>query len=167
MKIKGRNRTITNRLVFSTVKRRGVKRLLPYDWKRDILSRFRLRWGALKKFDDDHGFFLSSGITFNLLICLIPLILLLLGLLGTYLYNDQEVFNHFRRYLENAAPSLDPSIMPNMAAIIHARKAVGILGLAGLIWASTWVFSSLRIALNAVFQVQKGRRFLRGKAIDL
>ena len=47
----------------------------------------------------DHGFFLSSGITFNLLICLIPLSLLLLALAGTYLYSDQDVLSHIRDYL--------------------------------------------------------------------
>jgi membrane protein len=51
--------------------------------------------------------------------------------------------------------------------IIRDRKIVGILGMGGLIWTSTWVFSSLRTALNIIFQVEKGRGILRGKAIDL
>ena len=59
--------------------------------ERGILSKFGLFWSALKKFDGDHGFLLSAGITFNLLICLVPLILLLLALLGVYLYSDREV----------------------------------------------------------------------------
>ena len=121
----------------------------------------------LKKFDDDHGFFLSSGITFNLLICLVPFILLLLGLLGTYLYSYREVLNHIQRYFENVFPSLDPRIMKNILRIIRDRKIVGILGIGGLVWTSTWVFSSLRTALNIVFQVEKGRSILCGKAIDL
>ena len=70
----------------------------------------RLFWGALKKFDSDQGFFLASAITFNFLICLIPLILLLLGLIGTYLYSDQEIFRQVQRYFEIAFPSLDPRI---------------------------------------------------------
>jgi membrane protein len=41
------------------------------------------------------------------------------------------------------------------------------LGIGGLVWTSTWVFSSLRTALNIVFQVEKGRGILRGKGIDL
>jgi membrane protein len=137
------------------------------DLKKWILSKFGLFWSALKKFDDDHGFFLSSGITFNLLICLVPLILLLLALVGIYLYSDREVLNHIRRYFENAVPTLDPKIMRNVLRIIRDRKIVGILGIGGLIWTSTWVFSSLRTALNMIFQVEKDRGILRGKAIDL
>ena len=136
-------------------------------WYKAIKKRSPIFWRALKKFDKDHGFFLSSGITFNLLICLIPLILLLLALLGTYLYSYREVLNHIRRYLENAFPSLDPRIMDNLLRIIRHRKIVGVLGIGGLVWTSTWVFSSLRTALNIVFQFREGRGILRGKGIDL
>jgi membrane protein len=149
------------------MKRLGVRHLKRINRSKLFLPKLRFLWAALKKFDGDHGFFLSSGITFNLLICLFPLILLLLALLGTYLYSDREVISHIRRYLEDAVPSLDPKIMKNIFTIIRARKMVGILGIGGLIWASTWVFSSLRIALNIVFGVEKERGILRGKAIDL
>jgi membrane protein len=136
-------------------------------WRKGLKKKLRLPWGVLTKFNDDHGFFLSSGITFNLLICLIPFILLLLALLGTYLYSFREVLNHIRHYLENAFPSLDPKIMNNILRIIRDRKIVGGVGIVGLVWTSTWVFSSLRTALNIVFQVETGRGILRGKGIDL
>jgi membrane protein len=57
--------------------------------------------------------------------------------------------------------------MRNILKIMRDRKIVGILGVAGLIWSSTWVFSSLRIALNTVFQVEKGRGMIGGAGIDL
>ena len=133
---------------------------------KDYPSLFRLFWEALKKFDGDHGFFLASGITFNLLICLIPLILLLLALVGTYLFSDQEVLNHVRHYFEGAVPSLDPGIMENLSTIIQDRKIVGILGIGSLIWVSSWVFNSFRTALNIVFQVEKSRSLLWGIAVD-
>ncbi len=136
-------------------------------WRKAIGKRLHFLWEALKKFDDDNGFFLSSGITFNLLICFVPLLLLLLALVGTYLSSDREVLDHLQRYIESAIPSLDPRIMENILRIIHHREIVGGLGIVGLAWTSTWVFSSLRTALNAVFQVEKRRGILRGKAIDL
>ena len=64
---------------------------------------FGLLWQALRKFNDDNGFFLSSGITFNILINLIPFTMLLLALVGTYLYNDQEVLNHMKAYFKGNA----------------------------------------------------------------
>jgi membrane protein len=133
----------------------------------EVLAKLHLVWKALKKFNDDHGFFLSSGITFNLLICLVPITLLFLSVAGIYLYSDREVFGYIRSYFENAVPTLDPRIMKNIFRIIRDRKIVGLLGIGGLIWTSTWVFTSLRIALNIVFRADKGRGVLRGKAVDL
>ena len=134
---------------------------------RKVLKTLRLLWRALKKFNDDNGFFLCSGITFNLLLCLVPLLLLLLALLGAYLYSDREVLNYIQHYLEDTVPALDPRITEDLLTIIQDRKIVGILGIVGLVWTSTWVFSSLRTALNIVFQVERGRGILREKTIDL
>ena len=132
-----------------------------------ILKNFGLLWQALRKFNDDRGFFLSSGITFNILINLIPFIMLLLALVGAYLYNDQEVLNHIRAYFRDVAPALDPKIMKNLMDVIQNRQIVGILGFVGFLWFSTCVFGSLRIALNIVFQVEKRRGMLLGIGIDL
>jgi membrane protein len=132
-----------------------------------ILKNFGLLWQALRKFNDDNGFFLSSGIAFNILINLIPFIMLLLALVGTYLYNDQEVLDHIRAYFRDVAPALDPKVMENLTDVMQNRRIVGILGFVGLLWFSTWVFSSLQIALNIVFRVEKSRGILRGIAIDL
>jgi membrane protein len=132
-----------------------------------ILRNFGYLWPALKKFNTDNGFFLSSGITFNLLINLIPFIMLLLASVGTFLYNDQEVLNHIRAYFRDVAPALDPKIAKNLTTIIQNRHIVGVIGFIGLLWFSTWVFSSLRIAFDVVFRVEKGRGMLRGIGIDL
>lgn len=132
-----------------------------------IFKNFGLLWQTLRKFNDDNGFFLSSGIAFNILINLIPFILLLLALVGTYLYNDQEVLNHIRAYIRNVAPALDPKIIGSLMDLIESRQIVGILGFVGLLWFSTWVFASLRIALDIVFRVEKSRGMLGAIGIDL
>jgi membrane protein len=146
-----------------------MKRIHSIRFKRlkKILKNFGLLWQALRKFNNDNGFFLSSGIAFNILINLIPFIMLLLALVGTYLYNDQEVLNHIRAYFRDVAPTVDPKIMKNFMDVIQSRRIVGILGFVGLLWTSTWVFSSLRIALNIVFRVEKSQGMLRGIGVDL
>jgi membrane protein len=137
------------------------------NWIKEVVNQLRLLLAALRKFYDDKGFFLSSGITFNLLMGLIPLTLLLLALAGTYLYSDRAVLSHLSQHLKDMLPSVDPGIMNNILAIVQDRKIVGILGIVGLIWTATCVFSSLRTALNIVFQVEVGQGILKGKAIDL
>jgi membrane protein len=146
-----------------------MKRIHSIRFKRlkKFLKNFGLLWQALRKFNDDNGFFLSSGIAFNILINLIPFIMLLLALVGAYLYNDQEVLNHIRAYFRDVAPALDPKIMRNLTDVIQNRQIVGILGFVGLLWISTWVFGSLRIVLNIVFRVEKSRGMLQGIGVDL
>lgn len=128
---------------------------------------FGLIWQALKKFNGDNGFFLSSGIAFNILVNLIPFIVVLLALAGAYLYNAQEVLNHIRAYFRYVIPALDPDIMKKLIDVIQNRQIVGILGFVSLLWFSTFVFGSLRIALNIVFRVEKSGGILRGIGIDL
>jgi len=127
----------------------------------------RLLWVAGTKFKNDNGFFLSSGIAFNILINLIPFMILLLALIGSYLYKDQEVLVQIRAYLRNVAPTIDPKIMKSLIDVIRDRQAIGILGFAGLIWFSTWIFSSLQITFNIVFGVTKPRTIMWAIAIDL
>jgi membrane protein len=138
---------------------------------KDILRRighpFSLLWKSAKEFDQDHGFFLASGIAFNVLIYLIPFTLLLLAMVGKYLYDDQEVLRHIHGYLRSFAPSIDPAVMENLFDLVQGRNIVGFLGIGSLIWVSSLVFSSLRTALNMVFGVEKGRSVLRGLGIDL
>jgi len=135
-------------------------------WGERVFSKFRLFLDALKKFDEDHCFLLSSGIAFALLLCLIPLLLLGLALIGSYLFSDQEVLNHIREYVQDMFPTQDPRITESILEIVQDRQVVGIVGLGGLLWTSTWVFSSLSSALNIIFRVKKDRSLLWGKAVD-
>lgn len=133
----------------------------------DFFRNLALLGPSLRKFRDDNGFFLSSGIAFNILINLIPLILLLSALIATYLYNDREVLDHIRSYLRGVAPTLDSRIIQDLMDIIETRQMVGILGFVGLVWFSTFVFGSLQVALDIVFRVEKSRGLLHGIGIDL
>ena len=132
-----------------------------------FLKNLGFLWQALKKFSEDNGFFLSSGIAFNILISLIPFIMLLLALVGTYLYNDQDVLNHFRSYSNEVAPTLGPKVMKTLTDVVQNRQIVGIVGFVCLLWISTQIFSSLRIVLDIVFRAEKRRGMLRGIVTDL
>ena len=135
-------------------------------WGERVAGNFHLFLDALKRFNEDHCFLLSSGIAFVLLLCIIPLLLLVLALIGTFLLSDQEVLNHVSDYLKTMFPSLDPRLTESILRIVQDRRIVGILGIGGLLWTSTWVFSSLRSALDIIFRVKKDLSLLRGKAVD-
>lgn len=126
----------------------------------------RLLWSSIKKFMSDQGFFLASGITFNVILSLIPLILLFLSLSGRYLYTHAEIVVHIKNYLHNALPNLDPKIEENIFHVIQHRRISGALGLFLLAWTSIMVFGTIRASLNMIFKVE-GRGFVHGMAVDL
>ncbi len=127
----------------------------------------RFLGAAVRKFDQDRGFFLASGIAFQVLLCLVPFTLLLLSFAGSYLFTHERLIDYFGRYLERAAPALDPAVRRNLLEIVSHRGATGLLGTVGLLWLATTVFGWLRIALNTIFDVPKARGTLRGLGLDL
>lgn len=127
----------------------------------------RIFWSALRKFDADQGFFLAAGIAFNILLSIIPLILLLLSLIGTYLYSDAEVLEHLADYFKGLFPTTDPRIMSNLLNIVQTRTSAGVIAVAALIWTAGMLFNSLRISLDFIFGVGRKRGTLRGWVVDL
>jgi membrane protein len=128
---------------------------------------FRLLVDVYHKFEEDHGLLLAAGIVFSILMCIIPIFLLILAFAGTYLVDHRELLNYLLQYAATLFPALDPQITKNLSRIIQDRQIVGILGMGGIVWGATWVFSNLRSALNLIFGVKKGRGLLRGKLVDL
>jgi len=135
--------------------------------RRVLGAGLRILWSAIRKFDADSGFFLASGLAFNLLLSVVPGMLLLLSLAGTYLYSDAEVTEHIAQYFRDLVPTLDPKIMGNLMGIIQGRRVAGAIAVAGLVWTASMAFGSLRTSLDIVFGVQKGRGTVRGKTVDL
>lgn len=127
----------------------------------------RLSWTAIRKFGRDKGFFLAAALAFSILLSLIPLGLLFLSIMGTWLARDADVAAHLGQYFTTWAPTLDPQTRENLLGIVRHRRIVGVLGLAGLVWTSTMVFSSLRISLNVIFGVLRSRDTLRALAVDI
>jgi len=131
------------------------------------LKDFGLLWPALRKFNDDNGFFLSSGIAFNLLMNLIPFIMLLLALVGL-ISTTTKMCSIISCLFERCGSGIGSKDYGKpWRNVMQNRQIVGILGFVGLLWISTWVFGSLRIALNIVFRVEKSPGMLQGIGIDL
>jgi len=131
------------------------------------MESMRLLWRALVKFDRDRGLFLASGIAFQALLCLVPFTLLVLSFAGTYFISDDQAIVHVGRYLEQAAPALDPAIRRGLLEIIGQRGTYGVVGTIGLLWIATTLFGWLRIALNDIFGVSEPKGTVRGLLQDL
>jgi membrane protein len=125
---------------------------------------------TLVSFYDDQMTQHAAALTYYALMSLFPAVLLalsLLGLLGQY----PETYNAIIGYLREVAPAsvvdpLDRSLRGALQSKGTAATALAISVVVAL-YGTTGALEAARRALNVIFEVDSGRRFLHRKAIDV
>ena len=124
---------------------------------------------ALKAFSDDQMTQHAAAISFYALMSLFPALLLaisLLGIIGQY----PETYDAIMGYLRDIAPPA--AIVPLDASLRQALQSEGTAATAFVVslllglYGATGVLEACRRALNVVFEVERGRSFVRRKLID-
>ena len=128
--------------------------------------------GFLRRLWDKAGrdeiFFLSSGITFNVLICIVPLLLLAISILGYVVASSSEAYATTLAMVQDVLPVSGEEVRTLLLSLIPERTRLGVVGLLALVWASTRLFGSLRTVLFVIFELDDADRMsiLRGKLHD-
>jgi membrane protein len=128
--------------------------------------------GFLRRLWDKAGrdeiFFLSSGITFNVLVCIVPLLLLGISILGYVVASSREAYDTTLAMVQDVLPVSGEEVRTLLLSLIPERGRLGVVGLLVLVWASTRLFGSLRTVLFVVFELDDADRMsiLRGKLHD-
>lgn len=102
---------------------------------------------AILTLDGARGLEAAATMAFFALFSLFPLLLLLVVLGGTALkhsLSSEQILEEALRFL----PVSRDLVRGNLVAILESRRTVGIVGLVGLLWASTSVFTTLIHNLN-------------------
>lgn len=122
-----------------------------------------------RKFQNDNGLFLASGLAFNLLLYLIPLALIMISVLGYTVLESQEAVDEVQSVIRQFSPRSEQTLSETVAAIGADRGLLGIIGFFSFLLLSTMVFGSTRHVLNTIFQAGPGRSrsLLRGAVHDL
>jgi membrane protein len=116
--------------------------------------------GLYNRLGDENVFFLSSGIAFNGILCLIPLLLLVTSLLGIVINSSIVPIQKIDELLNTAIPSqpysqqITTALKSVIRDIIRYRSTFGIYGIAILIWTSASMFSSIRHVLNQIYKLK-------------
>lgn len=137
-------------------------------------------YGIYVRFIEDDILFLASGIAFNIIFCLIPLLLLFSSLIGSVLNlasqqagSTQIVTENIQEIISKALPNRPyASEVSHLAGrIIHDlvefRKSMGIIGLLVLIYTSTSLFSSVRSALHKIYHIASSHSILIAQLKDI
>ncbi|MFM7774675.1 MAG: YihY/virulence factor BrkB family protein [Candidatus Kapaibacterium sp.] len=119
-----------------------------------------------------HIFLLAAGISFNVALCVFPVLLVGVYVAGRFV--DVEVATAvLQKTLYDTLPAtqstraLVVSILDEIQTIRNTSSTAGFVGLIVLVWTSSALFSSLRTGLNAIFSIPTPKFFLVYKLKDL
>lgn len=113
-------------------------------------------------------FFNASAITFNLFICAIPFILLMISIIG-YVLSYEAAFNEIVRYGRELFPSFTyesrsgdifrgaVTLETLLRPLIGARRIFGIVGMVVLIFFSQGFFHTLKHVVFDIFEIEDRR----------
>lgn len=126
-----------------------------------------------RKSDKNHLWVMSSGISFNILICIIPFLLILLTILGIYLEKADTV-QGFMHYMNSILPLPDPykerlisQIVERITELSKNTYLTGVLGSIGLIWTMSGLYSTIREVMNRIYDVPDDKSYFFSKMKDI
>ncbi len=140
---------------------RWITSRIPVPTYRKFVEFFKHYSGQIWKRMDEHHIFLSGGgIAFSLLLSFIPLILVMLSLVGN-IFSQAMIETGLKQTIDaiipyqNTADYVKRVVLSRLPEVIEFRTLAGYIGFIGLIFTSTWLFSSMRTILNRIFSVSE------------
>lgn len=148
-------------------------------WLTDLRERLQrgknlLRYylgGLLNRVDEHHVLLLGGGLTFSLFTCIVPFVLILMAVVGNILERGavaQQVYlliDVLIPYPEYAL-FVKRLIEARIQEVRSFKTVAGALGVLGMLFAASGLFSSMRTILHTVFKIDVARSALVVKLRD-
>lgn len=115
---------------------------------------------ARERFRSDDLGTMAAALAFQAFLSLFPILLLALSVAGFLLSGDPAAW--LRRFFD-AVPGIGPLLDRNLDAVVRGRGGLGILALAGVVWAASGLTGRASDALGRIFRVP-GRSLIRRRA---
>lgn len=129
--------------------------------------------GVYRRMAYQHIFLFSSGLAFSVIACIVPFFLVILFVLGSVL--DFPALDYQLRFIirqispdQSHAQFIEELLLTRLQEVLLHKNLYGFFGLAGLLFTSTSLFSTMRTILNTIYQArpQQGGRVPWGKLKD-
>jgi YihY family inner membrane protein len=123
-------------------------------------------------FHKDYLFLLASGISFNIILCVIPFVLILFTVVGIYLgYPDTyQGLNHYLYQTIPLPPDIRKDIVDKLleqAKVISGHTLItGIMCIVGVMWTMSGLFGAMRDALIKIYRIEESYNYFAGKIRD-
>jgi len=147
---------------------RGVK--LALRWIETVWYYTRSIW---RKLGDDDVLFLASGLAFNGILTLLPMLFLSAAAVGSILNASPVGASQLNDILDTIFPrqpfasEIKETIRSIVMDVITYRRSIGILGFFVLLWTTTSLFDALRSALHRIYELKRTRGLLASLAHDI
>ncbi|MCA9734305.1 MAG: YihY/virulence factor BrkB family protein [Deferribacteres bacterium] len=128
--------------------------------------------GVYDRAGSDHLFLFSSAVSFSLSLCLVPLVLVIFFVLGTFVPVD-SIAGQIDYFIDTLLPYPDSAaflknlVIGRVMAVLQHKNVAGWLGGFGLLFAASGWFTSMRSSLNVIFHVEKTPNKVVGKMKDI
>jgi len=144
---------------------------LAYQLRRGREVSWYVSKGLYHRLTDDHVFLLAGGLSFSIFICIIPMILIVFSALGI-MASQPSVVREIDAFIDKIIPypeyaaDVKSFVLVRIDEFKGFRGVAGILGVAGLFFAASGLFSSMRTILNKVFRARRSVSALIGRLRD-
>ena len=127
--------------------------------------------GTFRRLDKNHIFLSAAGIAYSIILSVVPLVLIIFSVLGSMIdvvTIEEQVdtaINGLIPYAD-AASYMKHFILTRIPEVVKYKSLAGGIGLLGLFFTSTWLFSSMRTILNKIYKVEENKGALIGLLRD-
>ena len=135
--------------------------------KRFIFYATWLKETFLHTFYKDNCALMAAAISFYAVLSFIPLFLVFISAAGFVLHSSDQALAAVTTLLIKTFPASTTAVFKILTDLMQRKTVFGIIGLAGLIWAASRIFSAVENAMSIVWKVKKGRAYWHSKFLSL
>lgn len=121
---------------------------------------------VFKEMGRHDGSTMAAALSYYAFMCLFPLLLGLIALLGLFL-PSQNLQDALLDIVGNNLPGSVDLVKQTISDVIRLRGALGLISIITLLWAGSSLFSAVSHAINHAWNVEKERHFFVNKAREL
>ncbi len=128
-------------------------------------------FGLFQKIGENHLLLLAGGLTFSVFVCIVPLVLVIFAVLGQ-VFESQSIARQVDHFLTTILPYQEFAgpvrefVFSRIAEVVLHKNAAGLFGGIGVFVAASGLFSSMRTALNTIFQTESKKTIWKEKLRD-
>jgi membrane protein len=153
-------------MAFSTVAKRQHFESI---WKLGGLTPWQLTKNVIREADEDDLLGRASGLAFNFLLALFPLMLFMLALFGLFASRSSQLEHRLLAYFGDLLPPAAFQLLEATTSELARSTSGGklTLGIMLALWFASGGMSSMISTLNVVYKVRETRSWFKVRAIAL